>query len=191
MPPAVVNAAYEPTQNSITIPAGILRIPYFDSERPAYLNYGAIGLVVGHEMTHGFDDEGSQFDPKGDLINWWTEDIRKRFGDKAQCFIDEYSSVYVPEVQMNLNGKNTVGENIADNGGMRESYRAFQLYVERHGEPQRLPHVSQYTPEQLYFLSHANVWCSLWRPEALKTQIQYDPHSPGKYRVNVPVSNFK
>ncbi|XP_054153016.1 neprilysin-1-like isoform X2 [Oppia nitens] len=191
MPPAIVNAAYEPTQNSITIPAGILTLPFFDSQRPAYLNYGAIGLVVGHEMTHGFDDEGSQFDPNGNLINWWTQEIRKRFEQKADCFINEYSSIYVPEVDMHLNGKNTVGENIADNGGMRESYRAYQIYIQKHGEPPRLPYVSDYTPEQLYFMSHANVWCSLWRPEALKTQIQYNPHSPGKYRVNVPVSNFK
>ncbi|CAG2181667.1 unnamed protein product, partial [Oppiella nova] len=173
MPPAMVNAAYEPTQNSITIPAGILKTPFFDSQRPAVLNYGAIGLVVGHEMTHGFDDEGSQFDLKGNLKNWWTKEIHEKFDEKANCFITEYSGEYVPEVKMHLNGKNTVGENIADNGGMRESYRAFQAYVQKHGEPKRLPHV----------------WCSLWRPEALKTQIEYNPHSPGKYRVNVPVSN--
>ncbi|CAG2108774.1 unnamed protein product [Medioppia subpectinata] len=191
MPPAMVNAAYEPTQNSITIPAGILKTPFFDSQRPAVLNYGAIGLVIGHEMTHGFDDEGSQFDAEGNLKNWWTQAIHKKFDQKADCFVKEYSAEYVPEVQMHLNGKNTLGENIADNGGMRESYRAFEAYVKKHGEPQRLPHVTEYTGQQLYFLSHANVWCSLWRPEALKTQIEYNPHSPGKYRVNVPVSNFK
>lgn len=191
MPPAIVNAAYEPTQNSITIPAGILKPPFFDSQRPAYLNYGAIGLVVGHELTHGFDDQGSQYDPKGDLINWWSEKIHKRFEKKAECFIDEYSRIYDPEAKMNLNGKNTVGENIADNGGIREAFRAYKSYVERHGEPQRLPHVSQYSPEQLFFLSHGNVWCELIRPEALKQLIQYNPHSPAKYRVNVPVSNFK
>ncbi|XP_054153018.1 neprilysin-1-like [Oppia nitens] len=191
MPPAMVNAAYEPTQNSITIPAGILKPPFFNSERPVQLNFGAIGLVIGHEFTHGFDDEGSQYDAQGNLKKWWSTQIRKKFEQKADCFVKEYSNIYVPEAKMHLNGKNTLGENIADNGGMRESFLAYQSWVKKHGPSQRLPHVSEYSADQLYFLSHANVWCGMYRKEALINQIEYNPHSPGKYRVNVPVSNFK
>ncbi|CAG2168946.1 unnamed protein product [Oppiella nova] len=148
MAPHIVNAAYEPTQNSITIPAGQLTPPYFDANIPAHINYGAIGSVVGHELTHGFDDEGSQFDADGNLVNWWTQAIHKRFDEKANCFIDEYNSYIDTQTQMRLNGKNTVGENIADNGGIRESYKAYEVYVRTHENPQRLPHIDKYTAEQ-------------------------------------------
>ncbi|CAG2172350.1 unnamed protein product [Oppiella nova] len=156
----------------------------FNHNGPAAVNYGAIGSTIGHELTHGFDDSGN-------LKNWFTEKATERFDEKANCFIQQYSSEYVPEVDMNLNGRNTLGENIADNGGLRESFRAFQTYVKTYGEPQRLPYVSQYTPQQLYFLSYASTKCSLIRQLALKANIYSGSHSPNKYRVNVPLSNFQ
>ncbi|XP_054152475.1 neprilysin-1-like [Oppia nitens] len=191
MSPHIVNAAYEPTQNSITIPAGQLTPPYFDINIPAQINYGAIGSVVGHELTHGFDDEGSQYDADGNLVDWWTDTIHDRFNKKADCFINEYSNFVEPQTHMHLNGNNTVGENIADNGGIRESYRAYELYLKTQPKQQRLPHISQYTPEQQFFISYANTWCSIYRTEYIKNMIEYNPHSPAKYRVNVPLSNFK
>ncbi|CAG2164051.1 unnamed protein product, partial [Oppiella nova] len=166
-------------------------------KRPAALNYGAIGRIIGHEYTHGFDTRGSEFDSKGNFRNWFTEEAKKTFDEKSNCFVKQYSSEYVSETDMNLNGRNTLGENIADNGGLRESFRAFQTKARKVcmqfciGEPQRLPYVSQYTPQQLYFLSYASVWCNIIRPNKLGRQIEFFSHSPNKYRVNVPLSNFQ
>jgi predicted metalloendopeptidase len=190
MGPAVVNAAYEPTQNSITIPAGILNLPFFNGSRPGYLNYGAMGAVIGHEITHGFDDEGSQYDLIGNLKNWWTDKAKNRFLNRTQCFIDQYSAVLDDRVNMHLNGKNTVGENLADNGGLRAAFLAYALHVKETGADQDLPGLEEFTPEQLFFMSYANNWCTRQRDEALRQSILYDPHSPPKYRTNVVLSNF-
>lgn len=189
MPPAIINAAYSPDQNSITIPAGILKFPFFDSERPYSINYGFIGVVVGHEFTHGLDDQGRQFDEMGNLHNWWTQDAVQRFHKRSVCFVDEYGNQVEPITKLNLNGKNTLGENIADNGGLHESYNAFKAREAEYGPAPTLADLPKLSGEQLFFISYANTWCSLIRPEKLKLQIEYDPHSPARYRVNVPTSN--
>jgi len=184
MSPALVNAAYEPSQNSITFPAAILQGVFFDAHRPAYLNYGGIGSVIGHEISHGFDDQGAKYDHEGNLNNWWGKEAQDKFNEKADCFVQEYGSVFVESVEMNLNGNNTLGENIADNGGIHQSLEAYSTI----GEEALLPGLD-YDQQQLYFLSNANIWCGLIRTEELRNRILTDPHSPAKYRVNVPFSN--
>jgi endothelin-converting enzyme/membrane metallo-endopeptidase-like protein 1 len=152
-----------------------------------YLNYGAMGSVIGHEITHGFDDEGSQFDAYGNLENWWSNDTLQHFHNLSQCFIDQYSGITDDRVNLTLNGKNTLGENIADNGGARE---AFEAYINLNMNEPSLPGLSNYTNEQLFFVAYANTWCSVTRNEKLRQNILYDPHSPAKYRVNLPFANY-
>ena len=154
--------------------------------RPNYLNFGAIGAVIGHEITHGFDDEGAQFDASGNLKNWWTSSTEEKFTNKSQCFVDQYGSINDTRVNLLLNGRNTLGENIADNGGIREALLAYRL---KGGRDPLLPGM-QFTRDQLFFISYANTWCSLTRNEKLRQSILYDPHSPPKYRVNVPLANY-
>ncbi|CAG2168689.1 unnamed protein product [Oppiella nova] len=202
--PAKVNAYYDPTQNTITIPAGILSQPFFRNQVPSYLNFGSIGVVIGHEYTHGFDDQefvlsdiyryiwiGSEYDPNGNLINWWNGCMKTIFKEKTKCFINKFSQYVVPEVNMTLNARNTVGEDISDAGGIKQAFNAFKSYEKKYGESQRLPFVNQYSADQLFFISYANIACGLIRPETLKDQIEYDPHSPQKYRVNPHLSKFK
>ncbi|KAI1297234.1 Neprilysin-1 [Halotydeus destructor] len=191
MGPSIVNAAYEPTQNSITVPAGILQLVFFNESRPDYLNYGAIGAVIGHELTHGFDDQGAQYDETGNLNNWWSNHTQMEFNNRAKCFVDQYSSIVDDRLNLTLNGKNTLGENIADNGGLREAYYAYHSRVGTLlNMDGLLPGFEKYTVDQMFFISYANNWCSLIRDEKLRQSILYDPHSPTKYRVNVPLSNF-
>jgi predicted metalloendopeptidase len=190
MGPAVVNAAYQPDQNSITIPAGILQLVFFNESRPDYLNYGSIGSVIGHEITHGFDDQGAQYDQNGNLNNWWSQKTQIEFNKRAQCFVEQYGSIKDARINMSLNGLNTLGENIADNGGLRGAYDAYQTKVAKKVDAGLLPGFEDFTLDQLFFISYANNWCSLIRNEKLRQQVLYDPHSPSKYRVNVPLSNF-
>ncbi|XP_068224431.1 neprilysin-1-like [Palaemon carinicauda] len=196
MTPTTVNAYYEPEFNSITFPAGILQPPFYRANSLQALNYGGIGQVIGHEITHGFDDEGRQYDKDGNTIPWWSNATSDAFKEKAQCIINQYGNISVPEVadllpNATLNGVNTQGENIADNGGLREAFFAYQKYVERAGEEPRLPGIDHFTPSQLFFLSNANIWCSTITKQGLLNQILTDPHSPGKYRVLVPMSNME
>lgn len=185
--PAVVNAFFSPNINRITFPAGILQSPFYTYGLPASLNLGAIGVVIGHEITHAFDDSGSQYDEVGNLHNWWDEETKAEFNKKVQCFIEQYSNYTDPLAGKPINGSTTIGENIADNGGLRQAYRALQNYK---GSKQLLPaSMKTFTSEQLFFLSFANVWCTNIRREALINQIETDPHSPGKYRVWGSVSN--
>jgi len=163
---------------------------FFNESRPEYLNYGSIGSVVGHEITHGFDDQGAQYDQDGNLNNWWSEQTQKEFDTRAKCFVDQYGSIRDERVDMNLNGLSTLGENIADNGGLRGAYDAYQTKIARTVDKGLLPGFDTFTVDQLFFISYANNWCSLIRNEKLRQQVLYDPHSPAKYRVNVPVSNF-
>lgn len=189
---AIVNAFYSSTENSIQFPAGILDGLFFQADRPLYMNYGAIGLVVGHEITHGFDDQGSQKDGEGNLVNWWQPDTKQKYLEKAKCIVDQYSnySVEVDGETLNLNGINTQGENIADNGGVKEALRAYQRLMEAKGEEEpRLPGL-KYTPRQLFWMSTAAVWCTAMRPAQEKNQILTDPHAPGRFRVNGPFSNM-
>ncbi|GAB6031348.1 NEDD8 protease Nep2 [Chamberlinius hualienensis] len=185
---AIVNAYYSPSQNLIMFPAGILQGVFFGSDRPKYINYGAIGFVIGHEITHGFDDQGRQFDEIGNLKGWWESETDMKFQNKTKCIIDQYSQYNMPEVNMTINGINTQGENIADNGGVKEAYQAYQKWVLNNGEEDLLPGLN-ITQLQAFWMSFANVWCSKTRPEAMILRILTGVHSPQKFRVNGVVSN--
>ncbi len=179
MPAFLVNAYYDPLLNEIAFPAGILQPPFFSAEATAASNYGAIGMVIGHEITHGFDDQGRQFNADGSMVNWWSDQTLQLFTQRASCLVNQYSQ-FVEEGER-LRGDQTLGENIADNGGIRISYLAYLKSQQ-----------NQVTPEQIqeFFLSFAQSWCTLMRPEAVRNQILTNVHSLPKYRVNVPLSNF-
>ncbi|XP_037527376.1 membrane metallo-endopeptidase-like 1 [Rhipicephalus sanguineus] len=189
---AVVAAYYTPTNNEMVFPAGILQAPFYQRGLPRSLNFGAMGFVIGHEMTHGFDDRGGQFDADGALRQWWTNDTRTKFKEKAQCFIYQYGNITDEKANMTLNGRHTVGENIADNGGLRLVFKAYEKVLEDEcrGEDTRLPGLTNLTGKQLFFIADAMMWCSLSTVQRLKQQIQYDVHSPAPYRVNMPMKNF-
>lgn len=185
---AVVNAYYNSLENSIEFPAGILQGAFFDAERPSYMNFGAIGYVIGHEITHGFDDRGRQFDKDGNDRNWWKPKTDARYRERAQCIIEQYSNYTVPENGLRVNGMNTQGENIADNGGIKEAFRAYTRWTKDHGKEPRLPGLN-YTPDQLFWISAANIWCGKFRPEVLKLRVNSGVHSPAKFRIIGPLSN--
>jgi len=189
---AVVNAFYSSDENSIQFPAGILDGLFFQADRPSYMNYGSIGMVVGHEITHGFDDQGSQRDGEGNLNNWWQPFAKKNYLEKTSCIIDQYANftVEVDGETLNLNGINTQGENIADNGGYKEAIRAYERLTKQYGEEPRLPGLP-YTPRQMFWLSGASIWCGAMRPATLKNRVLTDPHSPGRFRVNGSFKNMK
>ena len=180
-----VNAYYDSQNNDINFPAGILQPPFYDNAMDDAVNYGAIGAVIGHELTHGFDDSGRQFDGDGNLRDWWTEADAKAFEARAGCLVDQYAG-YSPLQGVNLNGKLTLGENTADNGGMRIAYMALMETLD--GKPQEP--IGGFTPEQRFFLGWAQVWCQNITPENLRLRAQTDSHSPGEFRVNGVVSNM-
>jgi putative endopeptidase len=182
-----VNAYYEPQENSVNFPAGILQPPFWDNKLDDAVNYGAIGAVIGHELTHGFDDQGRQFDAKGNLQDWWTEDDAKEFKQRAQCLVDQYGG-YEAVPGVHLNGQLTLGENTADNGGVRLSYMAL---LDRLGKDvNAAKKIDGFTPQQRFFLAFAQVWCQNVADEDSRRRAQIDPHSPGEYRVNGVVSNM-
>jgi len=184
MTPPTVNAYYDPQMNNINFPAGILQPPFFDKGMDDAVNFGGIGMVIGHELTHGFDDQGRQFDDKGNLRDWWTEVDAREFEQRAACIADQYSSFTVAP-GVHINGKLTLGENTADNGGARIGLMALLNTI---GNDQKK--VDGFTPEQRFFLSFGQVWCSNEREESLRLQVQTDPHSPPKFRVNGVVQNM-
>ena len=186
MSPPTVNAYYNPQINEIVFPAGILQPPYFDANADDALNYGGMGSVIGHEMTHGFDDQGRQFDATGNLANWWSDTDLKAFKERAQCVIDQFSSFEV-EKGLNENGKLVVGESIADLGGLVVAYAAFQKSME--GKP-RPANIDGFTPEQRFFLGYARGWANNTRPEFARLLVNIDPHPLAKFRVNGPLSNM-
>ncbi|GMS85785.1 hypothetical protein PENTCL1PPCAC_7960, partial [Pristionchus entomophagus] len=188
---ATVNAFYSSIKNGIIFPAGILQPPFFSPKFPKALNYGGIGAVIGHEITHGFDDLGNQFDASGNLHEWWQAQTRREFEKRAQCIIEQYGNETIPEIDMNLNGKLTQGENIADNGGIKSAYRAYMSYLAKHGPEPRLPGMPQITNEQLFFIGYAQTWCNKYKNEALTNTVLTDPHAPGKFRVEVVAKNQK
>ncbi|XP_077533091.1 neprilysin-1-like [Haemaphysalis longicornis] len=190
--PAVVNAFYNPTSNEMVFPSGILQRPFYQRGLPRSINFGAIGMVVGHELTHGFDDEGSQYDAYGGLRQWWSNSTRKKFEEKAGCFVTQYGSICDEEANMMLNGNNTVGENIADNGGLRTAFLAYKklLNEDCEGKDTRLQGLEDLSGEKLFFIANGQGWCSSIRRQMLRDAIQYDPHSPPKYRVNLPMMNM-
>jgi endothelin-converting enzyme/putative endopeptidase len=185
MTPQMVNAYYNPLFNEIVFPAGILQPPFFERDFPAAMNYGAIGAVIGHELTHGFDDSGRKFAPDGQLREWWEPKVIDRFEERAQCVRDLYSSYQVEE-GVNVQGDLTIGENIADIGGLKQAYAAYQRWEKRHGEPDL---GIDLTPEQVLFVSFGQVWCSKASAEFERLQVTTDSHSPARFRVIGPVSN--
>ena len=181
-----VNAYYNPSMNEIVFPAGILQPPFYTQGADDAVNHGAIGLVVGHELTHGFDDRDESTTPAATLCDWWTPSVGEEFDRRASCIERQYSE-YIAIDDLHVNGKLTLGENIADLGGLYLSFAAYQ--ASREG---KLPEatVSGFTAEQQFFLAHAQAWCQLIRPENARLRVVTDPHSPARFRVNGPLSNL-
>ncbi|XP_056138989.1 endothelin-converting enzyme 2b isoform X1 [Lampris incognitus] len=186
MTPPTVNAYYIPTKNGIVFPAGILQAPFYAHDHPKALNFGGIGVVMGHELTHAFDDQGREYDKEGNLRSWWLNSSVEAFGRRTECMVQQYSR-YADNGE-NLNGKQTLGENIADNGGLKAAYHAYRSWVKRNGEEKRLPAVNL-TNDQLFFVGFAQVWCSVRTPESAHEGLVTDPHSPPRYRVIGTLSN--
>ena len=187
MTPQTVNAYFNPLQNEIVFPAGILQPPFFDVEADDAVNYGAIGVVIGHEITHGYDDKGRQYDANGNLNDWWTDQDAKEFEARAQKIVDQYSG-YEALPGLNVNGKLTLGENIADLGGTSIAFEALQRALER--DPSKRKTIDGFTPEQRFFLSLAQLWRTNWRDAELRRRITVDPHSPGQFRAIGPHVNL-
>lgn len=185
MSPPTVNAYYSPTNNEIVFPAGILQFPFFDFGADDAVNYGGIGAVIGHEMTHGFDDQGRQYDADGTLRDWWTKDDADKFKSRADQVVNQYNAFTVLDT-LHVNGKLTLGENLADLGGLNVAYAAFK----KTKQGQSNTKIDGFTPDQRFFLSWAQVWRGSQRPEAAAQRILTDPHSPEQYRCNAPISNI-
>jgi predicted metalloendopeptidase len=184
MTPPTVNAYYDPQMNNINFPAGILQPPFFYNHIDDAVNFGGIGMVIGHELTHGFDDQGRQFDAHGNLKDWWTKKDSEEFQQRAACVADEYSG-FSAAPGAYVNGKLTLGENTADNGGVRIALMALLNTI---GDTK--DKIDDYTPEQRFFLSFGQVWCTNQREESARLQAQTDPHSPAQFRVNGVVRNM-
>lgn len=185
MTPPTINAYYNPSFNEIVFPAGILQFPFFHPEADDAINYGAIGMVIGHEMTHGFDDQGKQYDAAGNLNNWWTAEDAKKFSDASARLVAQYSGFTVLD-SLHINGNLTLGENIADLGGLAIAYDAFKLT----DQGKSTEKIDGFTPEQRFFLGFAQVWRLVTKPEMERMQVRTDPHSPPRYRVNGPLMHF-
>jgi putative endopeptidase len=186
MTPPTVNAGYNPLNNDISFPAGILQAPFFNPAADDAINYGAIGAVIGHEITHGYDDSGAEFDAQGNLKNWWTESDKKNFDQRAECVINQFSA-FEAEPGLHLQGKLVSGESIADLGGLYVAYDAFMKSLQ--GKP-RPAAIDGFSPEQRFFLGWAQVWAEKDTPEAARLQVQSDPHPLSRFRVNGPLSNM-
>ncbi len=186
MLPQQVNAYYTPLLNEVVFPVAIMQPPFFNPNADEAVNYGGIGAVIGHELLHGFDDEGSKFDPSGNLNNWWSEDDLKKFEEKTDRLASQFSQFQVMD-SVYINGKLTLGENIADLGGLTIAYEALQLYYQKHPRT----NIDGYTPEQRFYIGWAQVWRTNQTPQYLRNQVMTDPHSPGKYRVLGPLSNLQ
>jgi endothelin-converting enzyme/putative endopeptidase len=186
MTPPTVNAYYDPTLNEMVFPAGILQPPFYSKVNAPALNFGGIGTVVGHELTHGFDDEGRQFDADGNLRDWWSQSVSAEFDRRAGCVEKQFDD-YVAVDEVHVKGKLTLGENIADLGGLRLSFAAFQRSEKAHPAT---PPSGGFTPEEQFFLGFAQAWCTNIRPEAARLKAAVDPHSPAHWRVDGPLSNL-
>lgn len=185
MSPQTVNAYYNPSYNEIVFPAAILQPPFYDYKADEAVNYGGIGAVIGHEISHGFDDSGSRYNADGNLVNWWTEDDLKQFTGLGGALASQYSALE-PLPGTFVDGKFTLGENIGDLGGVNAAFDGLQLYLKENGNPGL---IDGYTPEQRFFISWGTIWRSKMRDEAIKNQVKTDPHSPGMYRAYVPLLN--
>jgi putative endopeptidase len=187
MTPPTVNAQYSPTWNDITFPAGILQPPFFDPRADDAVNYGGMGAVIGHEMTHGFDDQGRQFDAQGNLRDWWTADDATRFKARAQRVVDQFDSYTVVDSVTHVQGRLTLGEDIADLGGLKMAYAAFQMSLKGKPHP---PKIDGFTAEQRFFLAWAQIWRNKATDQSLRNQVVTDPHAPAVWRVRGPLSNL-
>ena len=185
MTPPTVNAYYSPTMNNINFPAGIFQPPFFDNAADDAVNFGAIGAVIAHELTHGFDDQGRKYDARGNLADWWTELDAREFERRSECFVQQYGE-YTAVSDIKLNGRLTLGENVADNGGVRLAYMALQEIL----KGKSVQPADGFTPDQRFFLSWAQIWCQNITEERARVLAATDPHSPGRYRVNGVVSNM-
>ncbi|KAI8142102.1 hypothetical protein BJV82DRAFT_517533 [Fennellomyces sp. T-0311] len=197
MNPQEVNAYYNPPYNEIVFPAGIMQGPFFSGEYPDYLNYGGIGAVVGHELSHGFDNNGRHFDGKGRLTEWWTKETLEAFEEKTKCFVNQYGNFTMEDPDGNkihVNGQLTLGENVADNGGIRQSYIAWKKRYEQDKSGKSnmmLPGLDNITPEQLFFINYGRIWCGKATKAQDKQSILTDEHSPPKWRVMGALQNSK
>jgi endothelin-converting enzyme/putative endopeptidase len=192
MTPPTVNAYYNPQMNDINFPAGILQPPYFDPSQNDAVNYGDAGGTIGHELTHGFDDEGRQFDAQGNLKDWWTPTDEKKFSEGSDCVVKEYDG-FVAIDKLHVNGKLTLGENIADLGGIKLAYLAYLDRAQKAGTALNQkggPEYGGLTPEQQFFVAYGQGWCENSRPENLRLRVQTDPHSPEEFRVNGVLVNL-
>jgi putative endopeptidase len=189
MTPPTVNAYYNPPQNDINFPAGILQPPFYDVSKDPAVNFGGIGVVIGHEMTHGFDDQGSKYDLHGNVKVWWTPEDLAKFKERTECIAKEYDGFTVAPGQ-NLNGHLTLGENTADNGGLRIAFQALQATLAKQGPGASEAKLDGYTPAQRFFISFGQVWCENKTEQAARVAAKTDPHSSGQYRTNGSVQNF-
>ena len=187
MTPPTVNAYSNASMNEIVFPAGILQPPFFDPNADDASNYGGMGAVIGHEISHEFDDQGNKFDAEGNMENWWTPDDRKKFDERAQAVVNQYDHYTVLD-SVHVNGKLTLGENIGDLGGTAVAYDALQLALAKNGRPGLIDGL---TPEQRFFVAWANVWAGKMRDDALLNQVKTNPHSPGQFRSYGPLSNMQ
>jgi predicted metalloendopeptidase len=187
MTPPTVNAYYNPTENDINFPAGILQPPFYDFKADDALNFGGMGAVIGHELTHGFDDEGALFDPEGNLKNWWTPEDEKAFKERTQCIVDEYDQ-FVAVDDVHVRGKLTLGENTADNGGLRIAYMALMKSLADAGKPAEK--IDGFTPEQRIFIGWGQIWCQNQTDQMARLLALNNEHSPGQYRANGVVENM-
>ena len=186
MAPQTVNAYFNPLNNEIVFPAAILQPPFYNYQADEAVNYGGIGAVIGHEISHAFDDQGARFDGDGNLVNWWGEEDLAAFTERGKALADQYSAIEVLD-SVYINGDFTLGENIGDLGGVLGAYDGLQLYYAEHGRPEK---IDGFTPEQRFFMSWATVWRTLQREESLRNQVKTDPHSPGRVRATQPLVNI-
>src|SRR5438874_12956963 len=188
MTPPTVNAYYAPPLNEIVFPAGILQPPFFDQNADDATNFGGIGVVIGHELTHGFDDQGRKYDSQGNLRDWWAPEDGQKFEERASCVANEYSSFTAID-DLKLNGRLTLGENTADNGGARVALMALHALMEQSNQDSKKT-IDGFTPEQRFFLGFSRVWCENITPELSRLSVRVDSHSPGRWRVNGVVQNM-
>jgi putative endopeptidase len=186
MAPQTVNAYFNPLNNEIVFPAAILQPPFYNYTADEAVNYGGIGAVIGHEISHAFDDSGARFDGDGNVKNWWTPEDLEEFTKRGDALAEQYSAIEVLD-SVNINGKFTLGENIGDLGGLLGAYDGLQLFFKENVRPED---IDGFTAEQRFFMSWATVWRTLTREDALRTQIKTDPHSPGMYRATQPLKNI-
>lgn len=184
------NAYYYPGQNSIIIPVGVLQDPVFVTNRPNYINYGSLGMVVGHELTHAFDSIGSLYNAEGSYSMWWSNDSWNQFSERNKCYEKQYSKYYMPTADAYVNGTLTLGENIADNGGLHTAYYAYNKLLKRIGSEKSLPGLP-YNERQMFWISFASVWCKKQTEDSIQYAMKHNVHTPSQFRVIGSLSNMK